>query len=322
MHRSTSGIDRLDQQRTIDLATALGVGIEDAVHDGLLAAIEVCGDPRSRQAFRRFLDARGRSLRGAHAWHPDAAAFLVHLGDAAVAAAALLPDARLGLPVPPEFEPPLAGLRRQGRRLALLHPLVPPDGLPARIAGLILRALFRLALLAAKRLDGRTDILAVCPPEYARFFAQVLLFSVEAELPPGEAAPGRVLLRLDLDLCPGEWLRLYGDGAWSPYTLYARPTAQAARIVAWLDEQRRPPAPSEVAAAWFGPGDGPPQADEATRRALLRWYPGLAEHIAEPRRDGTGPAARAATLAESPCVPISALVPRAALRDGRGRRRA
>lgn len=302
-----------DPAQPIDLATALGVGIEDAAQDGVLATVAVCSAPPHRLAYRAFLAERGLGERSVHEAHPQAVGFLVRNAGQPIGAAGLLPDSRLGLPIPEGFMPAVEGLRRAGRQLALLHPLVIPPTLSPRTAGLVLRTLFRLCVLTARRLDGRTDLLVYCEPHHARFFAQVLLFTIEAE------APGQILLRLDLDLCPGEWLRLYGDGAWSPYTLYARPSQQATRIVEWLRRQRQPPGLGEVVSGWIAARDGTPPAGQAELRALQRLYPGLAEHLAahgldaltagpplQPRSpaDVTGPRTRLAGQHRTPTAQI------------------
>lgn len=289
----------------LDLASVLGVGIEEAVIDGRLATVALCSEALRRRAYWAFLagqDAGGRSL---HEAHPQAATFLAQLEGEPVGAAALIPDSALGLPLPDGFQATVTRLRREGRMLALLDPLVIPAGLAAHAAGLVLRALLRLAILTARRLDGRSDFLVRCEPRHARFFAQALLFTVEAAIPAVDDAPAQVLLRLDLDLCPGDWLRLYGDGAWSPYGLYIRPTPQSARVLGWLRRNRQPPGFRELIASWIDPVDGTPPLDRASLAALCRLHPGLGGQLAargagggagRPERAvGTGPIPRIRT---------------------------
>jgi hypothetical protein len=295
MHRTISESGALEPVRSIDLATALGVGIEEAAQDGQIATVALCSGPIHRRAYWAFLEDQGISGRTVHEAHPQAAAFIAHLDGQPVGAAALLPDSPLGLPLPDGFQPTLTRLRREGRQLALLDPLVIPAELPARGAGLVMRALLRLALLTARRLDGRSDILVRCEPRYARFFAQVLLFAVEADVPATpDGAPAQLLLRLDLDLCPGEWLRLYGDGAWAPYRLYVKPSLQAARVVEWLRRHRQAPSFNELVNTWIDPVDGTEPLDRDSLAGLCRLHPGLSEHLAVHRSGtGTGRLARA-----------------------------
>ena len=295
----------LDPVWSIDLATALGVGLEEVVQDGQIATITLCSTPLHRRAYWSFLETQHAGERTLFEAHPRAATLLAHLDGQTVGALALLPDSPLGLPLPEVFLPTLARLRSEGRQLALIDPLVIPAELPPRIAGLVLRGLLRLALLAARRLDGRSDVLVRCEPRYARFFAQALLFTVESDLPTTADAPAQTLLRLDLDLCPSEWLRLYGDGAWSPYGLYIRPTVQTARLIDWL-RRRPPPSIQELVATWVNPCDDSPALDRASLVRLCRLYPGLSEHLiaahrpdaqtARPERAaGTGPFPRIRT---------------------------
>lgn len=286
MLRPSTEVGGAEPDRPLDLATALGVGIEEAAEDGDIPTVAVCGSPAERAAYRAFLGGHGRMGRCASEAHPQAVAFLVRRRGQGIAAAGLLPDSRLGLPLSAGFATAVDGMRRNGRQIALLAPLVVPSGLSARISGLVLRTLFRLAVLAARRLDGRTDLLVRCEPRYARFFAQVLLFTAIAEVPADATGPGEVLLRLDLDLCPAEWLRLYGQGPWSPFSLYAEPTPQSRRVLEWLRRQRRPPEPDEIIAGWIAPAAGSAPLDTDTLRILQRLHPGLAERMAG--RSGPG----------------------------------
>jgi hypothetical protein len=292
MQRTMSEGDATQPLRSIDLATALGVGIEDAAQDGDIATVSLCQSVGQRRAYWRFLDEQGIQARTVHEAHPRATAMMVHLDARPVGAAALLPDSALGLPLPASLQPVIARLRRDGRQMALLDPLVIPSEMPARGAGLVLRSLLRLALLAARRLDGRSDVLVRCESRYARFFAQVLLFSIEAEQPSQpDGTPAQMLLRLDLDLCAAAWMKLYGDSTWSPYSLYVKPTAQAARVCEWMRRQRQAPSLNDVVSCWIHPEDAEP-ADPGTIRALCRLIPGLSEHLACRQIDGTGPTSR------------------------------
>ncbi|MBN8524715.1 MAG: hypothetical protein J0M02_05195 [Planctomycetes bacterium] len=298
MHRTICDNDALEPIRTIDLASALGAGVEEATLAGRIATIGMCTGVLQRHAYWSFLDDQGFPGRHVHEAHPQAVAFLAHLDGRPVGAAALIPDSPLGLPLPEAFQPTIARLRRDGRQMALLDPLVIPAELDARAAGLFMRALLRLAILTARRLDGRSDILVRCEPRFARFFAQVLLFTTDAEEPSAaNGAPAQILLRLDLDLCPGEWLRLYGDGAWSPYGLHIRPSPQATRVIEWLRRHRQPPSFHELVTTWIDPRDGSPPLDYDSFHRLRRLYPGLAEHLAihHADPDGARPARAAGT---------------------------
>lgn len=278
----------VDPAWSIDLATALGVGLDEVVQNGQIASITLCSTPLQRQAYWSFLQTQHAGERTIFEAHPRAATFLARLDGQMVGALALLPDSPLGLPLPEIFLTALARLRSEGRQLALIDPLVIPAELPPRIAGLVLRGLLRLALLAARRLDGRSDVLVRCEPHYARFFAQALLFSVESDHPATAETPAQTLLRLDLDLCPSEWLRLYGDGPWSPYGLYIRPTAQTARVIDWLRSRRQPPSINDLVATWINPRDGAIPLDHTSLASLCRLYPGLSEHLIVAQREESG----------------------------------
>lgn len=273
----------------LDLATALGVGLEAVGAAGGRIALEACTSLAQRGDYWSFLAEQGLPGRCALESHPDALCLLARRDGEPVAAAALLPLGEAEPAMPAAFRAAIDGLRRQGRLLAALDPVVVAPEQDAQEAGLALRALLRLAILAARRLDGRSDLLLRSEPRYARFFTQVLLFATVAEEPARDGQPAQLLLRLDLDLCPGEWLRVYGDGPWSPYSLHIRPGAQSARLLAWLRAQRRAPTPAELLHGWIRPADGLPLPDDGELAVLRRIHRhAVPAGTTGVRRPGTG----------------------------------
>jgi hypothetical protein len=148
--------------------------------------------------------------------------------------------------------PRVITLRLQGRLVAFCDPLVLAHDLPADLAGMLLRALLRLSFLALRRIMAATDLVLCCHEPYARWFRQALLFD---ELDGDPARDGMRVLRLDLDLAPGRWHQWYGDGPWSPYALYARPSVDAQRLISYLRAVWRPTAagatPSRSTTTWI-----------------------------------------------------------------------
>lgn len=272
----------------LDLATALGVGLDAVGGAGARIAVEVCATLAQRRAYWAFLAGQGLPGRCPLEAHPHALSLLARCDGEPVAAAALLPLAEAQPPMPDGLAAAVAGLRRQGRLLSALDPVAVDPRCDAQEAGLALRALLRLAFLAARRLDGFSDLLVRSEPRYARFFAQVLLFAVEAEVAEEGGQPAQVLLRLDLDLCPGEWLRLYGDGPWSPYSLHVRPGPQTTRLLSWLRTQRAAPHAGDLLRGWIAPDDGAPVLDADGLALLRRLHPHAVPASARAgRRPGT-----------------------------------
>jgi hypothetical protein len=292
----------LDQPQRIDLASALGVGLEEATgFDGPIT-ITVCNDLATRCAYWAYIASQGAPGRNIQEAHPRAAILLAMHGDTPVGAAALIPDSPLGLPMPDGFTPTITRLRKDGKLIAVLDPLLISPDLEPRQAGLVLRGMLRLALLYARRVDGLSDLLLRCEARYARFFAQVLLFTVESELPPIGGAPAQILLRLDLDLCPGEYMRLYGDTTWSPYTMYTKASPRVAPLLHWLRCRRTPPTCTDLLHGWILSASDDAGPDPEQFAALCRFYPALAQHPGLPRhrppsahRAGTGPIPRIRT---------------------------
>lgn len=290
-------------QKGIDLATALGMAPEEiGLHPGA-TTITICNDRLWRQRYWAFLAQHGLGGRTLQEAHPRALLLLAHDGIEDLGAAALIPDSRLGLALPPQIMPTIEGLRRDGRTLALLDPLVAVSTPPNAMAGLVLRALLRVLILAARRIDGVTDLLVHCEPRYARFFCQALLFQVACTIPDTPEAKGHQLLRLDLDLCGGDYVQRYGDNLWSPYTRYIKPSIAANRLIHWLVARRTPPAPEDIVDGWLTSAQES-QVDAAGVLALQQLYPGL-EHLMRSspgslqpttvRHVGTGPIPRIRT---------------------------
>ncbi len=296
MHNALEPLRTPRQAQRLDLATALGLGIDQVGPAGSSISLALCADLAERQDYWAFLAAQGLPGRSVLEAHPRALSLLARRGGTPIGAAALLPVGAAGPPMPEPFRQVIDRLQRAGRILAALDPVVIAPEQDPQDAGLALRAMLRLAFLAARRLDGLSDLLVRSEPRYARFFSQVLLFAVEAEAAPEGDVPAQVLLRLDLDLCPGEYLRLYGEGTWSPYALYVRPNPQSARVLAWLRARRQPPSPADLLHGWIRPVDGSPPADSEALAALRHIHPHpFLDTASAPRQPGTGPIPRIRT---------------------------
>lgn len=141
-------------------------------------------------------------------------------GDHVVGTLTLGLDGAEGLAADVLYPQELAQLRQAGRRLCEITQLAADTGLGARR---VLFALFHIAYLYARRIQGATDVVIEVNPMHVRFYQRALGFEVlgPERLCPRVHAPA-VLLRLDFEYVERQLARFAGrpERARSEKSLY------------------------------------------------------------------------------------------------------
>ncbi|MGB0127669.1 MAG: hypothetical protein WBP72_08520 [Rhodocyclaceae bacterium] len=234
-----------------------------------------------------------RMILSCHDAVPDSTAFLVERLDtgskaSAVASLSLVPDSTLGLPMDESEHPRLAQLRSEGRRLVELVKLATVGATEQawskrhRPRELILRHLFKLAYLTARHIEKATDlIIAVAPPQ-EHYFRNVLLFESLSGAPDAvrEKSSLSVPLRLRLDEAEQRFESRYGpkSGSGNLFRFFVGP--RNAETLLWLKSVRHRLGAKDVHYLFTERSQLLKKADEATRRALVSFYPALADPAA------------------------------------------
>ena len=144
-----------------------------------------------------------------------------------VAAMTLVFDSPLGLPADELYAPENDALRRDGRRLCEIISLVNRE--PDRHAAIeILKNMFRLAYLAAARIEKATDFIITVNPHHVGYYERKLLFAVAGEERTYGTVSGApaVLLRLDLETAEDRYEEKYGAEPGSFYSFFVEPFTQ------------------------------------------------------------------------------------------------
>ena len=157
-----------------------------------------------------------------------------------VATLTLVFDSPLGLPADGVYGPELSRLRAAGRRPCEIVSLVSAEPEPRR--GMeIMKHLFKLAYLAARRLTDATDFLITVNPRHVSFYRRILLMNElgsERAYDKVGGAPA-VLLHLDLLAAEERYRERYGDGPGSFYRFFVDPETEP-ETLAMLSASRRP----------------------------------------------------------------------------------
>ena len=232
----------------------------------------------------------GRMEISLHDALPGTVSFLVERlageSPAAVASLTLVPDSPLGLPLDRIARPALERLRAAGRRpveLAKLATVAATEKrAPRRRAPRdeILLHLFKLAYLAARRLEEATDLVIAVTRHQERYFRRGLLFE---ELDgAGRGAGLAVPLRLDLEGVEERYRRRYGHRAGERNLYRFFVNEDEPEILEWLRSRRRPLDAEEAEYLLVGKTGLLEKADEAARRFMIETYPRLGKE--EPPR--------------------------------------
>ena len=229
-----------------------------------------------------------RMLITVHDALPGTTSFLVERdggpGDSpsAVASLTLIPDGPVGLPIDVFAGGALKDLRAAGRHPVELAKLATVAATEKRGHNRrppreeILLHLFRLAYLTALREEDATDLVIGVSPHQARFFRRVFLF--EPLNGPGADRPDDSLtvpLRLDLTTARSRHEKRASRGAGEHHLFSFFVNEQEPDILEWLRRRRTPLTPEEVHCLFAERTELLKKVDEATRRLILKLYPGL-----------------------------------------------
>lgn len=183
----------------------------------------------------------------------------------AVATLTLVFDSSWRLPADDLYAPELEALRARGRRVCELVSLVSvEEGL--RGAEVVMY-LFKLAYLAARKLENATDFVITVNPRHAPYYANALLFAqVGGEVPcPKVGGAPAVLLGLDLVNAEDAYRARYDalPGRRNRFRFFLH---EAETLTAWIGERRRSLSAGEIARCF--PGGVPvPEFDALSARA-------------------------------------------------------
>ncbi len=218
---------------------------------------------------------------------PDTTCFLVERSSAAdtepaaVASLTLIPDGELGLPMDAKAGKALEALRSQGRRLVELSNLATVGATEKKGENRrapreeILLHLFKLIYLTAFRAEEATDLVISVSGHQARFFRRVFLFE-ELEGPVDNADGGlTVSLRLDLTTAEEIHKRRAEDSHGEQHLYEFFINDQEPDILAWLAASRGPLSAADARYLFAERSELLQKVDEATRRLILKSYPGL-----------------------------------------------
>jgi hypothetical protein len=177
---------------------------------------------------------------GLHDALPGTTTLLVEREGQPVARLTLAFDSPLALPADAVYGPEISALRAAGRKPCEIISLVSVEG-DLRRGAEIMKHLFKLAYLTARRLTDATDFLITVNPRHVSFYRRVLLLEeLGPERPYGKVggAPA-VLLGLDLLGAEERYRARYGEGPESFYRFFVNESTEPA-IVSMLCRNRRP----------------------------------------------------------------------------------
>jgi len=151
----------------------------------------------------------------------------------------LIPDSPLGLPMDGLYGRELDALRAAGRRPVEIAKLV--ACVEERTGMELLLHLFRLAYLAARRLNDCTDFVITVSPRHEKYYRRLLLFSPIGETRSYDAVNGALAVPLRLDLLSAEarYREKFGrlSGAGNLHAFFVNDQEPA--ILEWLRASRR-----------------------------------------------------------------------------------
>jgi hypothetical protein len=241
---------------------------------------------------------KSQMLVSVHDMMPETTSLLVErrtggsdAGDA-VASLTMIPDGPMDLPLDRLARTSLNSLRVAGRRPVELAKLATVASTELHAGGgrtpreEILLHLFRLAYLAALRLDGATDLVVAVAPYQERYFRRVLLF----DRMPEDQGTGQALsiaLRLPLEVAEQRYRKRYGHRR-TERNLYAFfREGNEVELLDWLSRFRRPLSAADAYQLFARRCRLLLKVDEATRRAAAMLYPGLDTFLAASDTPGT-----------------------------------
>ncbi|HOX05643.1 MAG TPA: radical SAM protein [Planctomycetota bacterium] len=243
------------RSRLTEAFAALGRQVMTDVHGYRFGAageyrIRVAADGADRLkawglVYRQYLEkeyARPNSRRlwyGPHDVLPETTTLLVERSGEPVATLTLVPDSPQGLPADGLYGGELAAMRARGRRPCEITSLASVE--PDLCRGMeIMKHLFKLAYLTARRLTGSTDLLITVNPRHVSFYRRILLMEQQGEeraCPRVNSAPA-VLLGLDLATAEPRYAARYGRQSGSFYRFFIDPETEPS-ILKMLGENRR-----------------------------------------------------------------------------------
>jgi N-acyl amino acid synthase FeeM len=200
----------------------------------------------------------------------------------AVASITLIPDGELGLPLDARARQALDALRSGGHRLIELAKLATVGATEKKGGNRrapreeILLHLFKLAYLTALKAEGATDLIISVSKHQARFFRRVFFFETLND-PARDSDDDGLTVPLIMDLTTAEEKHLRraeaSHGEQHLYEFFVND--QEPEIMAWLARHRRPLSTDDARYLFARRSKLLHKVDEATRRLILKSYPGL-----------------------------------------------
>ncbi len=250
-------------------------------------SVKVASSPRDRArawalAYRAYLEKEYAARDASRLWYglhdalPNTLTLLVEEGSVAVAALTLVLDSPLALPADELYGRELDRLRARGRKLCELVSLVSADtGLRSGVE--ITKHLFRLAYLAARRLEKATDFVITVNPRHVRYYRRVLLMEELGQPRDYNKVGGApaVLLRLDLETAEERFREKHGERQDSFFRFFVSPDTEPV-LLAMLRRGRRPMGESALCLYFSELKPLMQEASSDQRRYLEKCYPFLA----------------------------------------------
>ncbi len=178
---------------------------------------------------------------------PETTTFLVRKHGCNVATLTLVPDSPLTIPADRLYGDELQALRSRGRRICEITSLVSDESNRRRCVE-VLRHMFKVAYLAARRLDGATDFVITVNPRHTLYYEKKMLFERVGDVRTYDKVGGApaALLRLDLTTAEIRYKELLGKDT---LRCFVNPATEK-RVLAWLRARRTRLNQSDVR-TWF-----------------------------------------------------------------------
>lgn len=180
---------------------------------------------------------------GLHQALPDATTLLMSRQGKDVATLTLIFDSLLRLPADTLYSREMDDLRSHGRRLCEIISLANAE-IQGHVCHEILKHMFKLAYLTARRLEDATDFIITVNPYHVGYYTKKLLFEAAGEERAYDKVGGvpAVLLRLKLDTAEDQYLVRYGDCEGSFYRFFVDRESEPA-LLEFLAARRPAPDP-------------------------------------------------------------------------------
>ena len=181
---------------------------------------------------------------------PSTTTFFVSRGDTVVGALSVVFDSPFRLPADELYHAELDVLRAKGRRLCEIISLANDDK-EGRGCLEILKEMFRMAYLTARKEEGCTDIVITVNPHHVAYYERRLMFDRAGEERRYEKVAGApaVLLALDLTTAEERYIAAYGTKENSLFRHFCLRDNEAG-LCRMIREGRRPEMLLALA-AWF-----------------------------------------------------------------------